>query len=588
MHRNADTRRALVIGSQTFSLAGVDTDVDAIARRLAARGFAIDRRTGELATREGILAGFERLIADSSPGDAVLVHYSGHGARFSHPSVPRQVQALVPSDWSDTEFKGILDVELSLLLARLTAKTRNVALVLDCCHSGRMCRRVAARRPRVLGRDELDALHFAALELPDVARLDAEANPHAIKLVAAEVDGFAYEEPVELDGELRSMGLMSAALCGVLDELAEQRATWRSVALLVRERVMTREPSQRPELEGPGQRYLFEQATAARGGGVAYFEARGRPSLRVGAVLGAELGQRYRVMAPGIDDAHAEPIAHATVIALDSASAEVRLDPPDARVASGCLAFADSPLRRRSTVAVDELPSCERLRRAIADSDALRLVSAGAAELSVVAREGELVLVRGDDVLSKGIRADASGCDAMLERLEQWAHAELLRELEGTSLADAHEVACGRVVEGTRVPLGPADSLHVGDAIYVELRSSARRPLFMAVACIGVDGSVTLLNRSEPSGIRVEPGHAYALGLELGDVGLELAWPDDVPRDVPLRETLLVVVASQRHDFAAWERAPASSRNVVWRRIEPVHGFAVHRLDFVTSPASRA
>lgn len=582
------TRRALVIGSQTYSLAGVHADLDAITPRLIARGFTIDRRTGSAATRAGILDGFEQLIAASEPGDVALVHYSGHGARFVHPSVPRRVQALVPTDWSEGEFRGILDVELSLLLARLTAKTRNVALVLDCCHSGRMGRRLGARRARTLGRDEFGDAQFAGLVLPDVGQLDAEANPHAIKLVAAEVDGLAYEEPVELDGQLRSMGLMSAALCQVLDELAAQRVTWRSLALLVRERVMKLEPSQRPELEGPGQRYLFELAAARRGGGVAYFEQGGRPSLRIGAALGATLGQRFRIMAPGVDDPQAEPLAHATVIALADASAQVELEPAEVSIPSGCLAFGAGPLHRRLSVALGDTPSCAPLRRAIEQSASLRCVDAGAtAELSVEVRAGELVLVRGDDLLSVDVPADARGCTMMLERLEQWAHAEQLRNLEDSGLDDAHTLAWGRVVAGRRVPLGPGDTLHVGDAIYVELRSAARRALFFSVISIGVEGSVAVLNRSEPTGIRVEPGEAYALGLELGCAGLELTWPDEVPRGAPLRESLLVVVASQRHDFTSWERDLAGSRGFVMRRVEPVQGFALHRLDFVTNPWPR-
>ena len=44
-------RRALVIGSQTFNLTGVHNDVDAIAPRLRARGFAVRERIEDAASR---------------------------------------------------------------------------------------------------------------------------------------------------------------------------------------------------------------------------------------------------------------------------------------------------------------------------------------------------------------------------------------------------------------------------------------------------------------------------------------------------------------------------------------------------------
>jgi hypothetical protein len=60
------TRRALVLGSQIEGLRGVDNDTRRVAAMLDGRGFTVDLRTGGSATRAGMLAGYDQLIAAST------------------------------------------------------------------------------------------------------------------------------------------------------------------------------------------------------------------------------------------------------------------------------------------------------------------------------------------------------------------------------------------------------------------------------------------------------------------------------------------------------------------------------------------
>src|SRR3954451_8056059 len=124
---------------------------------LERRGFEVRLCAGGDATRAGILAAYERLISDVRDGDAALVYYSGHGG-FARPGKaaaaqrvddleitgpPPDLQFIVPVDYhesSETDFRGITAVELSVLLARLTERTHNATVVLDCCHSAHMSR----------------------------------------------------------------------------------------------------------------------------------------------------------------------------------------------------------------------------------------------------------------------------------------------------------------------------------------------------------------------------------------------------------------------------------------------------------------
>ena len=80
------TRRAVLVGSETYGLAGCNADVALMAEVLGRRGFSdVEVRTGKDASRAGILDGLERLVAAIAADDAVVVYYSGHGGRIVRP-----------------------------------------------------------------------------------------------------------------------------------------------------------------------------------------------------------------------------------------------------------------------------------------------------------------------------------------------------------------------------------------------------------------------------------------------------------------------------------------------------------------------
>lgn len=145
-------KHALLIGSPYGDLAGPVADVERLAGLLSRVGFEIMRCVDQDATREGILRAYRSLIANTCNGDVVAIYYSGHGARsldeayrppdeFAPPK--RYHHFIVPMDIgqsSEGDFRGILSLELSSLLGQLTAKTSNVTVFFDCCHSGGMTR----------------------------------------------------------------------------------------------------------------------------------------------------------------------------------------------------------------------------------------------------------------------------------------------------------------------------------------------------------------------------------------------------------------------------------------------------------------
>ncbi len=148
-------RRALVLGSQIEGLRGVDNDARRMAAMFDERGFAVDLRVGGDATRAGMLAGYDQLIDASGPDDVAAVYYCGHGFYASVSSEQRSWQCIVPTDLrdgSDTDWRGITGWELSIKQAQLTARTPNVTVILDCCHSAQLSRSdgVVGATPRAL------------------------------------------------------------------------------------------------------------------------------------------------------------------------------------------------------------------------------------------------------------------------------------------------------------------------------------------------------------------------------------------------------------------------------------------------------
>src|SRR5688572_20965436 len=258
-------RTALLIGSRTGTLEGVDHDVATTTRVLTKRGFTVETRTGGDATRAGILDGYERLIAGAAAGDAVVVYYTGHGGRITasdgHPD--HDTQYLVPVDIdasSGDDFRGITSLELSVLQNRLTGVTRNVCTFWDCCYSGRISRLaqqlVAKTR---LTRETVDIeAHHRRLGLP-VDRLDPVSNRDAVRLAACAPWELGYEYT---GAEGKVVGMVTEAFATALDEADGAPVSWSVLIERIRGQVQAKVPEQWPGVEGPAGRLVFETTVA--------------------------------------------------------------------------------------------------------------------------------------------------------------------------------------------------------------------------------------------------------------------------------------------------------------------------------------
>jgi hypothetical protein len=251
------TRRALLIGSPYNGLRGICRDVQNMKEILGGYGFLEDdikTLISKRATRDNILKLWNLLIDDTLENDAVVIYYSGHGGLAEKArqgtgeqttGEPQRFQFLVPYDFvSNSEgWNGILDIEISQLLFRITSKTENVTYIVDSCHSARLGRRPEneEREARFLRIDLSDSEYNKILEVkkealskavardgtPDFTRPDY-SNQKVVRIAAAAADSTAYSFPFKGNWA----GMMTEYLCEVLRCLGRD-VSWLTIMLAV-------------------------------------------------------------------------------------------------------------------------------------------------------------------------------------------------------------------------------------------------------------------------------------------------------------------------------------------------------------------
>ena len=310
-------RRALLIQSGYDPLTGLPNNVACISQVLRARGFELEQRDGPAATRAEILKAYHDLIAHAASEDAIVIYYTGHGGLTTNQSytpdddLPRYIQNICPTDFGETtddDFRGISSFELSLLLAALTRKTKNVTLILECCFSAQLARagepagttRVRPKLTRVVLTRHLQWLRERAR---DFDKLSITGNPDAVRVAAAGQTGTALQRKLSPD-DVKASGLdlpeggwigeMTLRLAQIFAQIGAVPVSWRSIAAELRTRLLV----QRPEIEGPVTRVPFSLATVD----AVTFPVRsegGNAIMEAGQLLGVSVGDVYGVMPAG-------------------------------------------------------------------------------------------------------------------------------------------------------------------------------------------------------------------------------------------------------------------------------------------------
>ncbi|WP_117212328.1 caspase family protein [Allorhizocola rhizosphaerae] len=569
-------RKALLIGSQTGGLEGVTNDIDSMERALGLWGFASVRCEAADATRAGILDAYQRLITEARDDDAIVVYYSGHGG-FCRPREWRSgsrheppVQLIVPSDFDDSvegDFRGIMAMELSELQASLTDRTKNVTVVLDCCHAAHMSRedelqpRVKAL-PRAVSYDIVMGHHETLLHR-GAPRVDLpESNRWAVRIVACEPDKSAYEY---FNGDGIRIGMMTEALTQALTEAHEAglKVSWAGVAERVRQQVLAKMPAQRPDAEGPSQRLLFETTAADTVGTLPVIVSGDRARLSGAALLGVRVGDEFTVMPT--DSSGPDPDTKLGDIVVEeiqttTAVGPLRLRTPELGVPLGARAY-------RVKAAAPEMPvrlpdgDVRGLAQLVEMNPILR--PAEPDETGVVevrAEEGGLTIWDRYGAMHTPYPADRLGVVSVMKDLQRLAWANELRCLAAdpaNELETPVDVEFGLVREGQEEPLETSGSiLYLNQRVYVRIRNRGSERVFVSLLNIGVSAKVTLLNKISPGGVPLDPGQEYtfgASGFKRVMQGSPLVWPQGLLRSQPRPETIVVLVMTEQQDLSALE-----------------------------------
>jgi hypothetical protein len=553
-------RRALLIGSQTEGLTGVNNDVELMEKTLAGRGFETRVHIDDGATRQGIISAYEKLISDTAPDstDPVVVYYSGHGG-LTDPTdwAERQqrgerfhIRYLLPFDMAattETDFRGILAEQLSVLQRRLTEKTRNVITILDCCFSGTMSRDPRRLTPRSAPRDY--PIDDAWIELDELEQVDQRdglfdvSNPEAVRVVACDPLQQAFEE----DGPLGRHGVLTTQLVLLLQELGDRRVSWRVLIDRIRRRINGPLTIQRPGVEGPADRLLFslEERRATHALPVSVRD--GRPGIDAAPLFGISPSDVFRIL--GEDE---QALATATVSAVVGDRAELELsDDVTTRLPPTLLA---DPVRTTTTWGVRVGPASPLdavVTKAVERATLLHPTVEGEPAVATIVDNGGLCVQDGTGLAihEEPLPGDEEGAVRAVQLVERIVKAEQMRSLTSSPGADAIRLRVEHAIyedAGRRVLEQSGEVLFPGDRVNLTVTNMSDSILYVAVFDIDTAYNVTLLNSAEPEGVKLPPAQSRVFG---GAGGGALVWDQGVPEDAPRFESLVVIASTKPQNF---------------------------------------
>lgn len=156
LHMYGQNKRALIVGINDYfyrdtttkqvlrdpknSLQGCVNDAKSIRELIVSRfGYKPDNIVelySAQATKKQILASFDKLLAESKPGDQAFFYYSGHGLQMPDKTVWYNTdEAIAPCDVLYQKNGFILSLQLADIFNKFVDKKVTLTTIFDCCHS---------------------------------------------------------------------------------------------------------------------------------------------------------------------------------------------------------------------------------------------------------------------------------------------------------------------------------------------------------------------------------------------------------------------------------------------------------------------
>lgn len=579
------------------------------------------------ATRAGLTAAFRDHLGQAGPDDVALFYYSGHGSQQRVPDElvvaegDRLGETLVLHDSRAPGGHDLADKELGALVAGVARREPHVLVVLDCCHSGSGTRAIdddAERERRAPADDRPRSLESYRAVLDAVAAMDAAAGtgaptggadgaeraggelasaergwsagapsgwaqPRAPHVLLAACRSTETAKELRIDG--RTRGVLSAALETALSGAGAP--TYRDLHRFVVAQAHSRVRQQNPQLETTSAADLDRPFL---GGAVeprpaSFVLSREEPTgwvLDGGRLHGipAPVGEETTHLAVLALDAEpgAEPLATASVTAVEAGRCTVAVDPADALDAARSYRAVVTalPLAPVPVVLSGDADALAALRTALAGepgSDRPTLVretSHPDAELSVEATPTGYRVGRPGSARSLVAPVDGSGPEAaegaalVLEHLARWTRVAALSNpattLGGAVRVDVELLGAGPATGAT--PDAAAPALHAspdgvvrvrygrtreGAEVAPEVRltlTNTRTDRSLWCAVVDLPGTYGIYSDALPAGVvELAPGAHEVLDL-VGEVPDEL-WRAGVHE---LDDLLKVVVSTDEFD----------------------------------------
>lgn len=477
-------KRALIIAvgeypaEMGYPRINVSRDVQLLRGTFLHQGFdssAIEVLRDAAATRDGILGALDRLIARAQEGDAVVVHYSGHGHRISDDNgdeldgydeilVPWGAPATVRAAGYRGE-KHIRDEEFGARLALLRSRVGapgSVTVMIDACFSGSGTR---GSPDEAVARGVSDPIVVAGTRGGPAAASDsgsgwidrspslragssdAAASAGVAPMVvisAARHDQVARETYDEQRRPVGSLSLAASRVFAALSPGSTYRELFERIAATMAGMELG---DQRPQVEGAVDARVFSGQLVAQSPfvKVARIVEDTVVELAAGTLIGILPGTRVAVHRSGTADPRAAtPTARGTVTQATETRATVALDPGDGRVVAADSrvfvteqAYGDMRLRMavdraipaRTATAIREALSSLSIVDLVESTPDLRVAPAAAGNIAL---HDPLSGQVSGQALDPGFRGFA---DAFRESVRAIARAAYLRRLQFSSAA---------------------------------------------------------------------------------------------------------------------------------------------------------
>ena len=620
---DAAARRALLIGINDYpsitKLTGCVNDVQLMQAILQEQfNFPAEHVTVLLdgqATRDGILAAFDALIASTGHDDIVVIHYAGHGSQMTdlEGDEPTGLDStIMPYDSEGWQGKNrdITDDEIGLKLHALGERTSYITLIFDSCHSGTITRDALGAQGRSMPPDLRPAAELGRTPVPGVMGSGMQkAGPSGwmpmtekyvlISGCRDEETSFEYRPP-EADGAV-AHGALTYFLASQLKQ-ATKDTTYRDIFERTASMVNAVHSAQHPQMEGKADRAIFGMTEFVPQRFIRVTKrAPGTVTLSAGAAQGATVGSVYAIHPQGTKDpATSTAIGEVeiTEVSVISSEAGIVSETASGVVTSDARAFetrhAYGDFRLAVALRGGTGPESAALQSRLEASTLLKVVSGDApasitvqrlpirAQVSAtdpVARAGALPAPMwaatgesGDLMMPLKALGDEVTVRDNLETIARYRQALALenpdpasalrgkftldflkRGADGKWFTAEPEVAGGQIVYTE------------GDAIGFKVSSTHTAAVFLALVDFGMTGSVTPLRPPPGSPASQEmlgPGNHYTIGPELPQpptVGWAAGFPFidtvDHGREAEAIETLKLFITEQRADFSVISQA---------------------------------